>query len=296
MRRRIALIQDALRKRKREVPASGAWLALHEEWGVGRQQGKRIHLSLEDRDAMRQRAMDVYGVDPVTLDMEQDRTDMARTTADEKLSRQQAFGRLVRVAVPGGGVTVQPSEGSAEKAVIPTPPGVLLSVEPAQLCLDQAQVQRVLVIENANIMERWWEMVPYLPARWRQHTLLAYRGHRQDLRSMQEWIGQHRGTLEVGFYGDFDPHGVRIGLRSYAPLAPPGQFWLIGPKVPHAIPRHANKPDIFEKHASALRYLRRHVPPARECCSMIEQIHLGQWAVTQEAMLAHGIGLAEYAL
>lgn len=75
-----------------------------------------------------------------------------------------------------------------------------------------------MVIENGELMERWWDVVPLLPEAWRINTLIAYRGHRSDLRSLIKWIKTHQEDIELGFYGDFDPYGVRIGLRSYAQL------------------------------------------------------------------------------
>ncbi|WP_017429336.1 DUF7281 domain-containing protein [Vreelandella jeotgali] len=287
MKRRLAAIQGVLQKRQRRVPASVDWLALHEEWDVGRLRGGYLHLSLEDREVMRQRAIQLYRADPMTLDLEKDRTALTEETANEKLSRQRAFGRLLRVAVPGHGVTVATLEpGQGDELFLPTPPGVLLSVEPSQLLLDTAHITRVLVIENAQLVERWWELVPLLPEAWRHNTLIAYRGHRQDLRSLLEWIKSHREHITLGFYGDFDPHGVRIGLRSYAPLMPPEQFWLIGPDDPASIPRQVNKPDTFASHENTLRYLERHTPISSGFRPLIDHIRRGRWAVTQEALLA----------
>lgn len=293
MKRRLAAIQGVIQRRQRRVPAKGDWLAMHEEWGVGRLRGGYLHLSLEDREVMRQRAIQLYRADPMTLDLEKDRTALTEETANEKLSRQRAFGRLLRVAVPDHGVTISTS-GQDGELFLPTPPGVLLSVEPTQLRLDTARIARVLVIENAQLVERWWEVVPLLPEAWRRNTLIAYRGHRHDLRSLLEWIKQHREHITLGFYGDFDPYGVRIGLRNYASLVPPERFWLIGPEDASTIPRAANKPDTFTSHESTLRYLERYTPTSSGFRTLIEDIRKGRWAVTQEALLAHTIRLAGY--
>lgn len=292
MKRRLVAIQRVLEKRQREVPASPLWLALHDEWAVGQRRGKKIALSLADRDVMRQQAIAQYGADPLALDFEKGRTEMAQDAGNEKLSRQRAFGRLLRVAVPGGGVTVMsPGAATDGGVVIPTPPGVLLSVEPDQLSLGLG-IRRVLVIENADIMERWWELLPLLPAEWQADTMMVYRGHRQDARALREWIRTHEGSIELGFYGDYDPSGVHIGVSEFAPLVS-NRFYLLAPADNTTIPVMANKPATFSDQEYVLPRLAKHASCSTGTAagSLVAEVVSGRWAVTQEALLAHRIDL-----
>lgn len=295
MSRVFGTVQKALQNRPRQVKLTQAWVSIHEDWGVGQKRGDKLSLSTDDFDVMRQWAIRTFGADPRSLDRDKDRVELSLDSSNEKLTRQRAFGRLLRVAVPGHGVMLRPAGGAGSPpTLLPTPPGALLAVEAEQLMLETEKVQRVLVIENAQLMERWWELVPLLPEAWQRNTLLAYRGHRGDLRSLIDWIKTHRDDIELGFYGDFDPFGIRIGLRSYAPLVPPGRFTLIGPDRPAEIPRAANKPDTFRTHEACLRYLEGRVPLDSGVSPLVEALRNGEWAVTQEALLVYGLQLKEY--
>lgn len=140
----FSAVTKALKDKPGKVAMTAPWKEMHANWGVGRKIGPKLQLSPSDFDLMHQRAIQEYGADPLGLDRDKDRTELSADTSNEKLTYQRAFGRLLRVVVPGHGVMIGPPPGNAGlPTLIPMPRGVLLSVEPDQLVLETEKIYRV---------------------------------------------------------------------------------------------------------------------------------------------------------
>lgn len=293
MSRLLEVAQQALRQRKSQVVMNATWSEIHNQWGVGTPLGRHLSLTSEDLGVLRERCQRHFGGDIVNIDRSQRRSDLASDITDEKQSRQAAFGQLIRVASTEGGVYFD-SEGHSDSAAwLPAPPGVLLSLDANGLVFDPERMARVLVIENGDLMERWWDILPTLPEKWRRQTLLVYRGHRHDSALLKRWIEKRRGSITLGFYGDLDPAGLMIAISNYAALVPKGEFAIFAPEKPETLPRDWSKATTFSDQTAARAYLdsrRAHYPG---WSPLINNVLEQQLAITQEKLLIKGISVVE---
>ncbi|QFU02077.1 hypothetical protein FIU83_10530 [Halomonas sp. THAF5a] len=291
MRRMTVSVQKVLRYQQASVTWTNSWAQLHEELGIGTRIGKKLHLTERDRDVLANAFQRELGADLRTLDMQQDRIGMAGAVRDEKLSGKAALGSLQRVAMPGGAVVVR---GDAPEAVrVPTPPGAVLSVETSRLGLDTETCRRVMVIENGAVMDRWWDLLPLLPTAWRSDTLICYRGHDHGQGALNRWLKALPERVHLGYCGDYDAGGVSIAVNTYLPLVGSERFWLLVPEPHTAVPECVNKPGVFLAQQPILQSMER---DSRNCelNMLLKRLREEQLAVTQEAIMAHGISLGAF--
>lgn len=293
MSRLLEVAQKALRERKGQVAMNTTWRDIHRQWGVGTLLGRHLSLSSDDYDVLRERCQRHFGGDIVTVDRSQRRSDLAADITDEKTSQRAAFGHLIRVASTEGGIYFASREQAGSVTWLPTPSGTLLSLDADRLLFDPERMERILVIENGDLMERWWDIVPTLPEKWQSRTLLAYRGHRHDSAILKKWIEKHVGGFTLGFYGDLDPAGLMIGLSNYAAIVPDGEFALLAPATPEALPKEWSKATTFSDQKSARAYLENRQADYPGWTPLINAVLRNQIAITQEKLLIKGVSLAE---
>ncbi|CAM4312383.1 hypothetical protein VRRI112168_20095 [Vreelandella rituensis] len=272
---------------------NATWREIHAQWGVGTPLGRHLSLTSDDLGVLRERCQRHFGGDIVAIDRSQRRSDLAGDITDEKQSRQAAFGQLIRVASTEGGVYFTPKEWAGSTVWLPTPAGTLLSLDAEGLVFDPEHMARILVIENGDLMERWWDILPTLPETWRSQTLLAYRGHQHDSAMLKRWIEKHRGHVTLGFYGDLDPAGLVIALSNYAAIVPEGKFAILAPEIPEELPSEWSKATTFSDQTAARYYLenRRALYPG--WARLINTVLKQQIAITQEKLLIKAIPLVE---
>lgn len=293
MSRLLEVAQKALRQRKRQVVMNATWREIHVQWGVGTPLGRNLSLTSDDLGVLRERCQRHFGGDIVNIDRSQRRSDLAGDITDEKLSRQAAFGNLIRVASTEGGVYFSTQERAGSAAWLPTPAGTLLSLDAEGLVFDPECMARILVIENGDLMERWWDILPTLPEKWRSQTLLAYRGHRHDSAILKKWIEKHRGDVTLGFYGDLDPAGLMIAISNYAAIVPEGKFAILAPEIPEELPSDWSKATKFNDQTAARAYLESRHALYPGWARLINGVLEHQIAITQEKLLIKGISVVE---
>lgn len=202
MRAEIAAIERLLKSGKSKVLRNRTWDRICSENGVGQVIGKEIHLTLAEKQRLREYIESEYGVDPQFDSRAGGRMAMARHDASEKLSSDSVFGRLIVLATAGGAsVRVSGEE-------LRTPRGSVSSVLPECLDTDHLVNQNVVIIENGEVMPHWSELL--LPEGWKDSVIL-YRGHRENVRSVAEIAKSHPAGKLAWFY-DFDPAGLMLAI------------------------------------------------------------------------------------
>lgn len=151
-------VQDALRTRKRKVPLTSTWLAIHEEYGVGIRSRSTLDLSDDDLDKLHAASRRLTGTDPLPLDLEKSRTALSEDTAQDKLGAQPVFSML-RVAATDGVVEVLDESSSIVR--IPCVPGTYAGVRGAQLVINPEHIDQVIIIENGSAWNAGGASGPY---------------------------------------------------------------------------------------------------------------------------------------
>lgn len=284
-------VQDALRTRKRKVPLTSTWLAIHEEYGVGIRSRSTLDLSDDDLDKLHAASRRLTGTDPLPLDLEKSRTALSEDTAQDKLGAQPVFSML-RVAATDGVVEVLDESSSIVR--IPCVPGTYAGVRGAQLVINPEHIDQVIIIENGSAMEGWWDIRPILPERYRQRSLLVYRGHAADAAALMNTLTALPDSVAILFFGDFDPSGIDIALGINKRVGQ-RRIALLAPARPRELAAGMSKLETFEKqYACLLRLFGLHLSP--ELVELLESIKQGEWAVTQESLIAHRVPLSAYSL
>lgn len=285
------IIQRALRARKRSVPLNRTWLAVHAEYGVGIRSGSKLDLSEDDLAKLHAAAERLAGTNPLALDLAQSRIDQSKHTAQDKLSSRPVF-RMLRVAATDGVIEVRSDNGAIVH--FPSMPGTFIGMRGAQLVIDPARFDRVIIIENGSAMERWWDIPPILPERYRTRSLLVYRGHGQDAAALLSTLSALPDAVDVLFFGDFDPSGVDIALGIDKHLIH-RRIALLAPTMPERLAKSMTKPETYEKQNQCLQRLLG-LSLSEELNELLGLIKRDGWAVTQEILIAHGVPLTVYPL
>ena len=284
-------VQEALRTRKRKVPLTRVWLAIHEEYGVGIRTRSTLGLSDSDLEKLHAAARRLTGTDPLSLDIKRSRTDLSADTAQDKLGAHPVFGML-RVAATDGLVEMRDDNGAIVQ--ITSVPGMHVGVCGARLVIDPERIAQVVIVENGSAMERWWDIPRMLPERYRQRSLFVYRGHAADAAALLSTLEALPDSVAILFFGDFDPSGIDIALGIDKRL---GQcrIALLAPARPGDLAETMSKPGTFEKQYLCLQ---RQIGLNRsaELMELLTSIRQNGWAVTQESLIAHRVLLAVYSV
>jgi hypothetical protein len=193
-------IQTVLRKRHFAVDTNKTWTELHTELSIGTLKGKKILLSKEDRNKLREFVINDTGIDPLDGDISGDRLTLADKTANEKLSNQTVFGNEIKLF--RNNLAIQLSTGDAL-----TPAGTYLSTTFESI--DLQNFDKIIVVENGTVFKNWSNSV--LPEDILD-ALVIYRGHDTGSRDVKELLKSKGEHTQIFAAVDFDPEGFRIAL------------------------------------------------------------------------------------
>lgn len=202
MRNEIAAIERFLKSDKLKVKRNKTWDSICVETGAGAVVGKEIHFASADKQRLRAYIASACGVDPQFDSRSGGRMTMASHDASEKLTSDSVFGHLIVIATAGK------SEIKVNGCTIKTPAGSVLSVLPENLDREHLKTQKLVIVENGAIMPCWHDI--QLPNEW-QDSVIIYRGHRENMRTVAE-IGRTQPDEQLGWFFDFDPAGLALGL------------------------------------------------------------------------------------
>lgn len=158
---------------------------------------------------------------PNPLNATSNRLEVATYRADEKWSQAKIFAQQILIVGMNCPIPLlKPSSNEAipnptQHAVdlcerydmSATPIGVLPSVLPE--FLDISRFEKLIIIENGQLMTHWWQWRDSLPANW-QNSLLIYRGHGDNLAWLLSILSQLPTTCDVLLSFDIDLSGLRM--------------------------------------------------------------------------------------
>lgn len=270
----LSAIRRLLTSSRTSVRFSKTWEALCDETGVGTRVGQLIHFTPDDRERLREYAQAEFGVDPQFEDRRLDRMGMAMRDASEKLSSQSVFGHLLLVATTG---TAKVRVGGVDSA---TPPGAFLTVEPDALDRDELRSRHLIIIENGAVLSHAQKIG--LPVPWADSVCL-YRGHGDNVREVDAIVAA-QPPERLGFFMDFDPAGLALGLASgKGTLLVPADWKKLDYQTSY------NQPKVHHDQVALLD--RSLASPSSTIQSLAQHLKQERLALMQEHLVSRGLPL-----
>lgn len=289
-------VQVALKKRGNtsKVKITKAWKALVDEYDIGIKMGNYLELSTSDFDRLQTILNHFMQCDHAAfLDTSKTRAQIAALTPEEKTSSARAFS-LVRLAPSDGYITLSELVTRQHQSV-QVLAGTLLSVTLEQLNLETDNFKSIIIIENGATIEQWWDIVPLLPVELQTNALFIYRGHGNEQKRILKRLAQIQSpSTTLYFFGDYDPSGIEIGMTTMYRRLPNTAFAIIAPAERAGVTARMSKPDTFNKQKGALTRLERRTDLAPAIKELVTHMRDNKLAVTQEVLVARGVGLAVY--
>jgi hypothetical protein len=251
-------IHKFLRERGERVALNATWQRIHRDLEVGavRENGKLLHFSAQERDALRQLAEQNWGFDLLVEAVPSgSRAQVAAVSRDEKIARQRPDDGFVLV-----------------KGTLPTPLPALspsLSLRMPLDSLDCSVIAQVLVIENLDSFDDWEH---YQAPSELAGSLVIYRGHGGLARGTRQLLGSLPPSIRVTVFADYDPAGLSI-----AASLPRADILLLPELDEH----------LLEKGS------REHFARQSRQSAHLEGIELGGWQGVWEEMKAHQVSIKQ---
>jgi len=241
----LKVIQKALQSEKERFPLNQTWQFLHQQFNIGRTQGNKLELNLQDKAELLVLVKEATRIDLEQTSIEDfaamQREQVLTVALDEKLAGQAVKNnRLAIKALPGltlkinGQAYSLPRSGHLDIALVD-----LSSI--AHNCL--------LIIENYRCFDRLANLCLHLPAQYND-PLVLYRG---DNSYSEQAVRQllAKSDFPVLVMGDLDPKGLSI-VQSFANV-----MGLVAPCLNDLEtllndPQKAN-PDLYAKQLAGCR-------------------------------------------
>jgi len=270
-------IQKALRTSASSVKRTDAWQEICEAYDVGEVRGKKILLSLADRDSLKEYIKADCGLCPLHDDTSASRFYIAKKTHNEKLSSKSVFGMFNSVASLKG---ISLKSGTAL-----TPPGTFLNVDLNDI--DTASISKVIIVENGEMISK----VHQIKLRNLNESLFVYKGHKKDALHLNNWLNTLPEHIPKIGYMDFDLAGINMAKsHRYQSIIVPAAYEAL--KV-----LDKNKETTYLKQADELNIERWKLSIAAECSAELieatEFIINNHLAYTQESLTVHGVLMNE---
>ena len=287
-RKGVKTIQDLLTKREPslpDTPASREFLNNVSDAGnLGVVRGKRIILTSEDVRVLAQAYTKVLGQPVYSFKLDaSDYLEAAKQTPQEKIaSASGPFAGLMHMA------GTYPEGIPFVDGVNPvTPPGTFLFAEPAQL--DMTRIGHVLIVENGTLFRHWERMVHIMPDP--ERTLILYRGHDQAAKLVLELLKKENGRCMFTVFFDLDG----AGLEKAEQFACAGAQQVILPSLDAVLHNGMSKAEEFAKQRHQLFGV---IERNRYRCLTRSgnQLKDGEFAITQETLIAQNVPLSAYQL
>ena len=199
-RRTYNLVQNVLRERAIKVKYGKTWQEIHEQWAVGRVSGNMLCLDEADRGKLRDMLASHVGADPLHVEVNGDRIEVAAKFKDEKLSQKGPFEGMLQITRHGRPVSLCTGDATV-------PPDSFLTVDKGGLSIDPGEP--VIVVENGIVLRHWERYVNLLPSSL-THSHVVYRGHDRAARTVLEVLDSLRGRNPVIGFFDYDLAGLSM--------------------------------------------------------------------------------------
>jgi len=197
----VSIISTVLKKNTSKIRLSAQWQELHDSYGIGRCEGKWLHLTRQDLKKWRSLIIAQVGFDLTKESLSGNRTEVSKRVKNEKWST--AAARSTRIYC------------SALNAPLVLRQGTIEALPEVEYCIDYQDIQiehytSIMVIENleAYIFAHSF-CFPDMGK-----VLLVYRGHDQSARAMKTCLKAALKGMPVYYFTDPDPSGIGIIIDS----------------------------------------------------------------------------------
>lgn len=266
-------ITEALQGRQQAVFLTETWREIHKNYAVGIRQEKRLLLSIEDREFLRQLIIKAAGYDPLSdVPCLDNRLQAAATIIDEKWAGSAGTGQYVYLYRSGAPIVT--THGPAT-----VPPGSGLWVNSLDVIM--TSTLPLVVVENLTAFLNIDAFL--LPAEWKG-ALFIYRGHNESTAGTGKLLERTPAEARIAVMSDYDPAGLRIALSTARATG-----WL-GPTLDTKL--GTSNSELYEKQAAYLKGLQD--DSSEGLRPVVIRLIQEKIAFTQERMAAAHTPLAYY--
>lgn len=218
-----------------------------------------------------------------------DRVSAAKQSNNEKLAKGGVFEQLINI-VPLGDLPLIGGQ------IIPEGTGAIISV--SETDLDCAAVNKVVVVENGEMLVQWRLLKGHLPRYWSRGCLVIYKGHGSNQNELVTFLSRLRPDAQVGLYFDYDPAGLAMAYSLADRLE--CNVDLLAPLDTRTstlldIASGENFAKQFSVGASLLKRLRISGADG-DRIDVLDRVMTNRLAVTQESLMAHKVPLKIFTL
>ncbi len=212
------------------------------------------------------------------------RIDATKTSNKEKSAKGGVFEALLSI--------VAYRELHLTTGVIPAGINVIISTQAESLITDK--IERLVVIENSELLVQSERLIATLPEQWQSNTLVVYRGHGESQQQIKTLLQALKPNAQVAFYFDYDFSGMKLINAFMSYVSCPAS--IITPShTDKQLKQLTNYENFSKQYLEGMHLLTRTKAAGTHHETVIHKIT--HWlknyelAVTQEALVAHNTQL-----
>lgn len=237
-----------------------------------------------DIDEIQRYYTQLLGAPLTQFTQENNRIDATKTTNKEKSAKGGVFEALLSIVAIG--------ELHLTTGVIPAGINTIISTEVENLVTDK--IERLVVIENSELLVQSDRLIATLPEEWQSNTLVVYRGHGESQQQIKTLLRALKPSAQVAFYFDYDFSGMKLINAFMAYVSCPAS--IITPNhTDKKLNQLTNHENFAKQYLDGAHLLTRTEASSKHYEIVIHQVTLclknHKLAVTQEALVAHNTQL-----
>ncbi|MDH6016541.1 hypothetical protein AB4519_20305 [Vibrio splendidus] len=281
----VMLAKKIVTLRLKMFPVSKASNQLVSETGIVHYRAKGQYMITQDELSEIERYYDEYlGGSLRLFTQESNRIDASKVSSDEKSAKGGVFEALLSI--------VPLCELHLTSGVISKDIKAIISVPFESLIIDK--IDKLVVIENSELLVQSSRLMQTLPNEWQTGTLLVYRGHGESQKQIKSLLESLRSKTQVGFYFDYDLSGMKLinTLMRYVDC----QASIITPRFTNEqLKRLTSKINYAKQYIEGRQLLTKTYESDVDFEKVIHQttqnLLNSELSVTQESLVAHDIEL-----
>lgn len=281
----VMLAKKIVTLRLKMFPVSKASDQLVSETGIVHYRAKGQYMITQDELSEIERYYDEYlGGSLRLFTQESNRIDASKVSSDEKSAKGGVFEALLSI--------VPLCELHLTSGVISKDIKAIISVPFESLIIDK--IDKLVVIENSELLVQSSRLMQTLPNEWQTGTLLVYRGHGESQKQIKSLLESLRSKTQVGFYFDYDLSGMKLinTLMRYVDC----QASIITPRFTNEqLKRLTSKINYAKQYIEGTQLLTKTCDSDVDFEKVIHQttqnLLNSELSVTQESLVAHDIEL-----
>ncbi|ARP38120.1 DUF7281 domain-containing protein [Vibrio syngnathi] len=281
----VMLAKKIVTLRLKMFPVSKASDQLVSETGIVHYRAKGQYMITQDELSEIERYYDEYlGGSLRLFTQESNRIDASKVSSDEKSAKGGVFEALLSI--------VPLCELHLTSGVISKDIKAIISVPFESLIIDK--IDKLVVIENSELLVQSSRLMQTLPNEWQTGTLLVYRGHGESQKQIKSLLESLRSKTQVGFYFDYDLSGMKLinTLMRYVDC----QASIITPRFTNEqLKRLTSKINYAKQYIEGTQLLTKTYDSDVDFEKVIHQttqnLLNSELSVTQESLVAHDIEL-----